>query len=491
MRNGEYVNCFFNSGFGDFAVLICYDYTDPNLMQKLSGKIDILFVVANNPDVNTFSQKAISDCYSSYCFIVICNNSIYGYSGVYGPLDFFKGNKKILELQKGEILEELELNIANLREAIELKTGFKLQWFRFKYIPSNFSRKMLSASKPKLEYTLSDWPHPFDQDCIIILGSSVKRAIYQLKGNKETFEQIKEIESRFFENLVPYLPSYNKYFIARTSDAILLPQLTARLLSSPYSSKYLFNWNEILEKNNDILKEFLRQNYDAEWITYISKINDAKLEYDPERESGYFALRLDEKEKKVFLTIKNEESRINVKHEFFVMAENDIYSTKKPPVVYEDDSVIRYDGQIDPVLKKHNIISIGTSEVNKVSEKINEELIKDGRVYTVSSAEGLRPRTIFDESIGMELDAIETPDAAIIGLTRNPFNPDKLALLCGGIHGVGTCAALKFIAENDGTAFKGHRYGLIVFAVSPSDVPIGQCNNISKVETIGERKLRR
>ena len=196
------------------------------------------------------------------------------------------------------------------------------------------------------------------------------------------------------------MPAYNKYFIARTSDAILLPQLTARLLFSPYAR------------------------------------------------------------------------------------------TKIPPTVYLDDLVIPGDEQIDPLLKKHNIISIGTSEVNKVSEKINEELKIDKRVYTASSADGLRPRTIFDESIGRELDTEEAPDAGIIGLTRNPFNPDKLALLCGGIHGVGTSAALKFLAENDGTAFKGHRYGLTVFAISPSGVSRGQ-GLIEKVETIEERKLRR
>lgn len=518
MRGGEYINCFINSGFGDFAVLICYDFTDSNLIQELSGKIDTLFVVSNNPDVNTFSQKAISDCYSSYCFIVICNNSTHGYSGVYGPLDFFKGNKidkKILELNKGEVCEKLELNITELRKAIEKKTGLKLEdGSRYKYVLSNFSRKTLLASEPQLEYTLLDWPQPFDQDCIIILGSSTKRAIYQLTGHKETFEKIKEIDSKFFENLAPYLPASNKYFIARTSDAKLLPQLTARLIFSPYSKKFLFSWDDIT-KNSDLLIEFLRQNYDVSWVTkaQIKEISDDKIIglYDKNRNWGYFSLIL--KKAKAILTIDEGESReiylqlnlagystkfipieklIEPADEFDVCIENNkknIYLRKKPPVVYVDDGVIRDNGQIDPVLKRHNIISIGTSEVNKVSEKINEELRKDGRVYTVSSAEGLRPRTIFDECKNRELDAEEAPDAAIIGLTRNPFNPDKLALLCGGIHGVGTSAAMKFLAENDGIAFRGHRYGLTVFAVSPPNVPKGQ-GNIENVETIDERKLR-
>ena len=523
MRDGEYINCFINSGYGDFAVLICYDFTDSNLIQELSGKVDILFIVAYNPDVSTFSQKAISDCYSSYCFIVICNNSTYGYSGVYGPLDFFKGNKidkKILELKKGDVCEKLELNITELGEAIEKRTGLKLEdGSRFKYIPSNFSRKRLLVSEPQIEYTLLDWPQPFDQDCIIILGSSAKRAIYQLTGHKDTFEKIREIDFKFFENLTSYLPTYTKYFLARTSDAILLPQLTAKLLFSPYSSKYLFCWDEILKSDKDVFIQFLSQNYDIDWaeyaIQFLSKsynldqdyINKGTIEYEESGEDyhdgcvysyakKYFSLRLNNEKTKVTLAIewlRNWSFDRKEFDEFIVNIENNklnIYSRKKPPTVYIDDWVFGDDGQIDPVLKKHNIISIGTSEVNKVSEKINEELRKDGRVCAVSSAEGLRPRTIFDESIGRELDAEEAPDAAIIGLTRNPFNPDKLALLCGGIQGVGTSAALKFIAENDGTTFKGHRYGITVFAVSPSDVPKGQ-GNIEKVETIEERKLRR
>jgi predicted amidohydrolase len=401
MKCGEFINCFINSGFGDFAVLVCYDYTSQNVIQELSGKIDILFVVENNRDVEAFSQKAINDCWTSYCFIVICNNAEHGCSGVYGPLDSEIKQRIRLEIQKGENCENLELNIMRLKEAIEKKTGLKFEnGSRFKTIPADFLRKKLSASNPQLEYTLLDWPQPFDQDCIIILGSSIKRAIHQLTGHVTTFEGIKESYPKFYDNLKPYLPAYNKYFIARTSDAILLPQLTARLLFSPYAR------------------------------------------------------------------------------------------TKIPPTVYLDDLVIHGDEQIDPLLKKHNIISIGTSEVNKVSEKINEELRIDKRVYTASSADGLRPHTIFDESIGRELDTVEAPDAGIIGLTRNPFNPDKLALLCGGIHGVGTSAALKFLAENDGTTFRGHRYGLTVFAISPSGVPRGQ-GLIEKVETIEERKLRR
>jgi predicted amidohydrolase len=403
MRNGEYINCFINSGFGDFAVLICYDYTDSYLIQELSGKIDILFVVANNPAVSTFSEKAISDCYSSYCFIVICNNSIYGYSGVYGPLDFFKAsgiderNKKILELPKGEVCEKFELNIKELREAIEKKTGLKLEdGYRFKYIPSNFSRKILSASEPQLEYTLLDWPAPFDQDCIIITGSAAGRAILQLTARSDIFEKIKKLDESFFEKLEPYLPypPDEKYYMAHCSSIVFLPQLTARLLLSPTGGKI--------------------------------------------------------------------------------------------PHMYNDDWVI--DGErIHHILKEHNIICISSSDVNIISEKINDELRKDGHVFFPQKR---RPYTIFDEFMNRNIEqGIAADKAGIIGLTRNPFNPNKLALLCAGIRGIGTAGAIKFLAENDGEAFRGHRYGLTVFSIN-LDTPEGFLKGpVKKVLKISDLKL--
>lgn len=53
MEEGEYVNCFINSEFGDFAVLVCYDYTSSNLIGELSGKVDVVFIIANNPNISS------------------------------------------------------------------------------------------------------------------------------------------------------------------------------------------------------------------------------------------------------------------------------------------------------------------------------------------------------------------------------------------------------------------------------------------------------
>ena len=59
----------------------------------------------------------------------------------------------------------------------------------------------------------------------------------------------------------------------------------------------------------------------------------------------------------------------------------------------------------------------------------------------------------------------------------------------GGIHGPGTAAALKFLAENDGKVFKRHKYGQIVFVIS-SNSPSGFLKEpIDKVSTIDEIEM--
>ena len=398
MRSVDYIDCFINSGFGDFAVLICYDYTSQGLLQELWGKIDILFVVANNPDVKTFSQKATSDCFASYCFIVICNNAEYGGSGIYGPLggEGIK-EKRILEVQKGVRCENIEFDVSKLRRSIEEKTGLTLEdGSKFKAVPANLERVKLSAYRPQLEYTLLDWPEPFDQDCVIINGSAEGRAIYHLTVRKDTLEKIRRIDKDFFEKLEPYLPypPEEKYYMAYSSSSVFLPQLTARLLSSPRGGKV--------------------------------------------------------------------------------------------PQAYKDNWVMEGE-RVHPILRKHNIISISSSDVNIISEKINEELKKDGHVYFPQKR---RPYTIFDEFINRNLERGEATDkAGIIAMTRNPFNPDKLALLCAGIRGIGTAGAIKLLAENNGEAFRGHRYGLTVFAIS-LETPEGFSKGpVKKVLKISDPKL--
>ena len=111
MKTGKCLNVFTNSGFGDFAVVVCYDYTNQKVINKLTGIIDYIFVIARNPDVTTFHAQALSDCYRNFCFIILSNNAEFGGSAIYGPIRSIKRRevnmvfKRIIS-RKAKILSE-------------------------------------------------------------------------------------------------------------------------------------------------------------------------------------------------------------------------------------------------------------------------------------------------------------------------------------------------------------------------------------------------
>ncbi len=87
MTSGNEFKVFINTGFGDIAPLICYDFTNANLISDLRGYVDLIIIIASNPSVNTFQSQAFRICWENFCFIIICNNAVFGGSGVYGPIN--------------------------------------------------------------------------------------------------------------------------------------------------------------------------------------------------------------------------------------------------------------------------------------------------------------------------------------------------------------------------------------------------------------------
>jgi len=153
MQEGRDLNVFINTGFGDFVPIICYDYTNIEIVQKLAGYVDMIFVIANNPDVNTFDLQAKNDCYRAYCFIIICNSAEYGHSAVYGPINKIgttyvgKIIKKLEGVGEGLILSEV--NVKGLRSF-----GRNVSGFEFKTPPAGFKRKKLYPYNVKVQETL-------------------------------------------------------------------------------------------------------------------------------------------------------------------------------------------------------------------------------------------------------------------------------------------------------------------------------------------------
>ncbi len=61
-----------------FSSLICNDLLDINNRAHLRGYIDTLFVVAWNPDIETYYHLVKSSCLDLHCFVNLCNNKKYG-----------------------------------------------------------------------------------------------------------------------------------------------------------------------------------------------------------------------------------------------------------------------------------------------------------------------------------------------------------------------------------------------------------------------------
>lgn len=71
--------------YGNWAVLICVDYLNLPLHEILQGRIQTLFVVANNQDLNYYYSMSDALHRVLFCNIVICNMADYGGSHVFTP----------------------------------------------------------------------------------------------------------------------------------------------------------------------------------------------------------------------------------------------------------------------------------------------------------------------------------------------------------------------------------------------------------------------
>lgn len=114
---GNKIYIFKSKEYGNWAVLICVDYINLPIQQILQKKIQTLFIVALNKDLNYY--YSISDALHRilYCNIVVCNVANYGGSHVYTPYrEPYK--REVLKLQgnKIETAITVELPLKILKE---------------------------------------------------------------------------------------------------------------------------------------------------------------------------------------------------------------------------------------------------------------------------------------------------------------------------------------------------------------------------------------
>jgi predicted amidohydrolase len=156
LEKGDHVIRFHHKDFGSFGVLICYDYSHFDIVYSINSfknrfsPLDILFIVSQNPDSSLYRHCCIADSHRFYQYIVMCNTSQYGGSGVFGPIKKRKERygeanlrQTLAYADKGiEGISLVTLDLCGLRRAKkmqdELIDAFPYEPYRFMKKPGAF-----------------------------------------------------------------------------------------------------------------------------------------------------------------------------------------------------------------------------------------------------------------------------------------------------------------------------------------------------------------
>jgi hypothetical protein len=121
-----------------FSGLICNDLLDINNRCNLRGEIDTLFVIAWNPDIETYQHLVKSATLDIHCFVSLCNNKKYGDTRIRAPFkDEWKrdmqkihggelDNFMISELPINELRDYQSNNVPPGKPFKPFPTGFKI-----------------------------------------------------------------------------------------------------------------------------------------------------------------------------------------------------------------------------------------------------------------------------------------------------------------------------------------------------------------------------
>jgi predicted amidohydrolase len=125
ISNAKGILRFSNTGFGDFAVLLCRDILEKPIIDELFNMIDIVICPAGddtfgreNETHRTIQMQIDGYIKQRSIFTVMANNGIYGGSGVYGP--FIAGSREAEKLETmiiqkdEEKMEIYKINIMDL-----------------------------------------------------------------------------------------------------------------------------------------------------------------------------------------------------------------------------------------------------------------------------------------------------------------------------------------------------------------------------------------
>lgn len=128
-----------------FSGLICNDLLDINNRCNLRGEIDALFVIAWNPDIETYQHLVKSATLDIHCFVSLCNNKIYGDTRIRAP---FKDEwKRDMQKIHGGELDNFMISKLPIKELRDYQSNNVPPSKPFKPFPTGFEISPLRSIK--------------------------------------------------------------------------------------------------------------------------------------------------------------------------------------------------------------------------------------------------------------------------------------------------------------------------------------------------------
>ena len=128
---------FESKSLGNFAIAVCYDFVDLDRVVLYRDRIQTLFVLSYNRDINSFDHIAEAIARMVFCNVVVCNCGHFGGSFAVSP--FRKPYKRIIYRHTGSNLTNAQLIQLPLLSLIQHQKKDSATKKLFKSLPPGFS----------------------------------------------------------------------------------------------------------------------------------------------------------------------------------------------------------------------------------------------------------------------------------------------------------------------------------------------------------------
>ena len=356
------INVLVDTPVGDFAVLVCYDFTDTSLLMDLRGKIDYLIILTMNKSVERFDTSAISFARNNYHHIFLCNIAKYGGSATYGP---FIRSPQTKYTASGDTSISEEIKLSELRLAMDNPEEYKDKrdpYSGYSDRPANYKRDYEWWRKEPsvlLDDIFIDWENLRDD-----LVTESKETIDRFNRNKDNFEKSIAVAEQYLESdgspqpiiqLEYLLEDLKKEFSSMTA---LKQFIKSRGIFRTGGNKFtdlegieydFLSWDPFL--SNFHLKEDEIKGFLSEVATYCVKscdgYHDVKLGYN------VVSRRVGETNEVILVTRTNVDKRKIKSDDIVLVAYNKVVKDKDREILHYWHTNTSDDAEIQPSQETH------------------------------------------------------------------------------------------------------------------------------------------